>query len=177
MNKHQMIGKARKALETHQILEGTDYVISLQGPSVVLTISGGEKMTDEIKEEIQTLRVTVIGHDGGKDILPVIKDDTVLPTESKDKPEASGDFNVGGKMEMALTNPLEVFSKKDASGKPAKMGPCAAVVFTKLADIGPTGTNVIGVKKPGSSRIFYTTEDRLPQPSIHITETLTEVIE
>ena len=78
---------------------------------------------------------------------------------------------------MALTNPLEVFSKKDASGKPAKMGPCAAVVLTKLADIGPTGTNVIGVKKPGSSRIFYTTEDRLPQPSIHITETLTEVIE
>ena len=172
-----MISKARKALEAHQIFEGDDYVISLQGPSVILTISGDDKMTKEIKDEIQTLRVTIIGGDGGKDILPVIKDDTVLPTETKGKPEASGDFIVGAKIEVTLTNPLEVFSKKDAAGKPAKMGPCASVVFTKLADIGPTGTNVIGVKKPGSSRIFYTTEDRLPQPSIHITETLTEVIE
>lgn len=174
MNKHQMIGKARKALEAHGILEGEHYVVSLQGPSFILTISGDEKMTKTIKEEVQALRVIIIGADGDKDVLPVIKN---APTEPNDKPEASGDFNVGGKMEMALTNPLEVFSKKDASGKPAKMGPCASVVFTKLADIGPTGTNVIGVKKPGSSRIFYTTEDRLPQPSIHITETLTEVIE
>jgi hypothetical protein len=177
MNKNQMISKARKALEVHQILEGEDYIVSLQGPSVILTISGGEKMTDEIKEEIQTLRVTVIGHDGGKDILPVIKNDTVLPTESSGKPEASEEFKIRSKIEVTLTNSLEVFIKKYAARKKKKMGPCASVIFTKLADIGPTGTNVIGVKKPGSSRIFYTTEDRLPQPSIQITETLTEVIE
>jgi hypothetical protein len=71
-------------------------------------------------------------------------------------------FEIGQKLERLLTSPLTVFSKKDALDKPAKMGPGANVILKKLAEIGPTGTHMVQVKKPGSSRIFYTTEENVP---------------
>jgi hypothetical protein len=60
-----------------------------------------------------------------------------------------------------LVSPLKVFGKKEATGTPAQMKPCAAIILEKLAIAGPTGTNLIRVKKPGSTRIFYTTEENL----------------
>jgi hypothetical protein len=37
----------------------------------------------------------------------------------------------------------------------------SAVVLEKTAEIGPTGTHVVRVKKENSSRTFYTTEEEV----------------
>lgn len=76
-------------------------------------------------------------------------------------PHINGAFEVGSRIETSLVSPLKVFGKKEATGTPAQMKPCAAIILEKLAIAGPTGTNLIRVKKPGSTRIFYTTEENL----------------
>ena len=76
-------------------------------------------------------------------------------------PHINGVFEVGSRIETSLVSPLKVFGKKEATGTPAQMKPCAAIILEKLAIAGPTGTNLIRVKKPGSTRIFYTTEENL----------------
>lgn len=76
-------------------------------------------------------------------------------------PHIGGAFEVGSRIETSLVSPLKVFGKKEATGTPAQMKPCAAIILEKLAIAGPTGTNLIRVKKPGSTRIFYTTEENL----------------
>jgi hypothetical protein len=76
-------------------------------------------------------------------------------------PHIEGAFEVGSRIETSLISPLKVFGKKEATGTPAQMKPCAAIILEKLAIAGPTGTNLIRVKKPGSTRIFYTTEENL----------------
>ncbi len=76
-------------------------------------------------------------------------------------PHIEGAFEVGSRIETSLISPLKVFGRKEATGTPAQMKPCAAIILEKLAIAGPTGTNLIRVKKPGSTRIFYTTEENL----------------
>lgn len=76
-------------------------------------------------------------------------------------PHINGAFEVGSRIETSLISPLKVFGRKEATGTAAQMKPCAAIILEKLAIEGPTGTNLIRVKKPGSTRIFYTTEDNL----------------
>lgn len=76
-------------------------------------------------------------------------------------PHINGAFEIGSRIETSLVSPLKVFGKKEATGTPAQMKPCAAIILEKLAIAGPTGTNLIRVKKPGSTRIFYTLEENL----------------
>lgn len=76
-------------------------------------------------------------------------------------PHINGAFEVGSRIETSLVSPLKVFGKKEATGTPAQMKPCAAIILEKLAIEGPTGTSLIRVKKPGSTRIFYTIEENL----------------
>jgi hypothetical protein len=52
MNKHEVIGKVRTYLTTVGIEEGSDYMISLQGPTIIPTESGSDKFTLPIKEII-----------------------------------------------------------------------------------------------------------------------------
>lgn len=60
MNKHEVIGKVRTYLTTVGIEEGLDYVISLQGPTIIATESGSDKLTDTIKDEVSNLGANVI---------------------------------------------------------------------------------------------------------------------
>jgi hypothetical protein len=60
MNKHEVIGKVRTHLTTVGIEEGSDYVISLQGPTIIPTMEGSEKITDQIREEIGKLGALMI---------------------------------------------------------------------------------------------------------------------
>jgi hypothetical protein len=76
-------------------------------------------------------------------------------------PHVNGEFPVGSKIETSLASPLEVFGKKDVVGKSASMKPCASIIFEKLAMVSENGENIIRVKKPNSTRIFYTTEGKL----------------
>jgi hypothetical protein len=76
-------------------------------------------------------------------------------------PHINGEFPVGSKIETSLASPLEVFGKKDVVGKSASMKPCASIIFEKLATVTEHGENIIRVKKPNSTRIFYTTEGKL----------------
>ena len=76
-------------------------------------------------------------------------------------PHINGEFPIGAKIETSLASPLEVFGKKDVAGKAANMKPCAAIILEKLAQVASNGEHIIRVKKPNSTRIFYTTEGKL----------------
>ena len=53
MTKQQIIKDVKTLLEAHNIIDGPDYLISLQGPTVILTVLGTSKMTPEIKDLIK----------------------------------------------------------------------------------------------------------------------------
>ena len=55
MNKHSIIGQVRTYLSTVGIEEGPDYLISLQGPTVIPTMAGSEKLTESIVDEVKKL--------------------------------------------------------------------------------------------------------------------------
>jgi hypothetical protein len=171
MNKNQIISNGVKLLTDNGFTD-KHYSTELKSLKVILTKLGNKKMTTEIAEKLLELRITVVAPDG-EEVKPKVIQNVVESEVAKGKSnsvEDNGEFNVGAKREITLKNPLEVFSKKDVLGKAAKMGP-ATVILSKLPDTDGEGYNIIGVKKPGSSRIFYTTENRLPNLS---NETLTE---
>ena len=171
MNKNQIISNGVKLLTDNGFTD-KHYSTELKTLKVILTKLGNKKMTTELAEKLLALRLTVFAPDG-EEVKPKVIQNIVESEVAKPKSnqvENNGEFNVGSKREITLKNPLAVFSKKDVLGKEAKMGP-ATVILSKLPDTNGNGYNIIGVKKPGSSRIFYTTEDRLPDFS---NETLTE---
>ena len=47
-------------------------------------------------------------------------------------PHINGAFEVGSRIETSLVSPLKVFGKKEATGTPAQMKPCAAIILEKL---------------------------------------------
>jgi hypothetical protein len=47
-------------LEAQGILEGEDYIFSLQGPTVITTSKGAPKITPEIRRDLEILRVAVL---------------------------------------------------------------------------------------------------------------------
>ena len=55
-----------------------------------------------------------------------------------------------------LTVGTNIYSRKAMDDKPIVMKAETELIIKKLADIGPTGTNVVSVRKEGSKRIFYT---------------------
>jgi hypothetical protein len=60
MNKHFIIGQVRTYLSTVGIEEGPDYLISLQGPTVIPTMVGWEKLTESISDEVKKLGALIL---------------------------------------------------------------------------------------------------------------------
>jgi len=80
-------------------------------------------------------------------------------------PAALTDLIEGQKYNLTMQSPMIVFSKKLilATDKPSRMGGKGVQVEVQIL----AGTEVASVKKPGSSRIFYTTKanlDTTPAP-------------
>lgn len=77
-------------------------------------------------------------------------------------PQASAStLTLGQKIHRVLTSGMKVFGKKDISGNPTSMPQGSSVILEKTAEIGPTGTHVVRVKKENSSRTFYTIEEEV----------------
>ena len=74
-------------------------------------------------------------------------------------PAALTDLVEGQKYNLTMQSPMVVFSKKTivATDKPSRMGGKGVQVEVQIL----AGTDVASVKKPGSSRIFYTTVGNL----------------
>jgi hypothetical protein len=72
------------------------------------------------------------------------------------------------RIKATLTVPTSVFGKKSIEGKAAQMRANTELIITKLADIGPTGTNIVSLRKEGSKRIFYTPMENLTSQGIAI---------
>ena len=60
MNKHFVIGQVRTFLSSVGIEEGADYLISLQGPTVIPTMVGSEKLTESIADEVKKLGALIL---------------------------------------------------------------------------------------------------------------------
>ena len=60
MNKHFVIGQVRTFLSSVGIEEGADYLISLQGPTVIPTMVGSEKLTESISDEVKKLGALIL---------------------------------------------------------------------------------------------------------------------
>ena len=60
MNKHFIIGQVRTFLSSVGIEEGADYLISLQGPTVIPTMVGSEKLTESITDEVKKLGALIL---------------------------------------------------------------------------------------------------------------------
>lgn len=52
MNKRDTINEATIILKDHNIMEGQDYIISLQGPTIIPTIQGKQKITPIIIDSL-----------------------------------------------------------------------------------------------------------------------------
>lgn len=83
-------------------------------------------------------------------------------------PAALTDLVEGQKYNVTMQSPMVVFSKKTilATDKPSRMGGKGVQVEVQIL----AGTEVASVKKPGSTRIFYTTLGNLdttpaPEPA------------
>ena len=90
-------------------------------------------------------------------------------------PAALTDLVEGQKYNLTMQSPMVVFSKKDilATDKPSKMGGKGVQVEVKVLP----GTQVASVKKPGSTRIFYTTIANLDTKEVVAAPAAEEVAE
>lgn len=59
MNKRQLIEKAEAILRQFNFIQ-SDYVFSMQGPTLILSLEGTKKMTQEIRNKIEGLDVIVL---------------------------------------------------------------------------------------------------------------------
>jgi hypothetical protein len=60
MNKRHIISQVKALLAGYDILEGQDYIFSLQGPTVIPTIQGTTKITPQIHTILKGLKVEVL---------------------------------------------------------------------------------------------------------------------
>lgn len=60
MNKQLILKQVKTLLEDHDILEGSDYIFSLQGPTVIPTIQGTPKITPQLIRILKSLKVTLL---------------------------------------------------------------------------------------------------------------------
>ena len=60
MNKPLILKQVKQLLEDHDILEGQDYILSLQGPTVIPTIQGTPKITPQLKGILKDLNVILL---------------------------------------------------------------------------------------------------------------------
>lgn len=50
-----------KVLANWNLEGGRDYILSLQGPTIILSMAGQEKMTPERREEVEELGMVILG--------------------------------------------------------------------------------------------------------------------
>ena len=60
MNKSLILKQVKTLLAGYDILEGQDYIFSLQGPTVIPTIQGTTKITPEIKSILKGLNMILL---------------------------------------------------------------------------------------------------------------------
>jgi hypothetical protein len=60
MNKQLLLKQVNALLAGYDILEGQDYIFSLQGPTVIPTIQGTAKITPQIHKILKGLKVEVL---------------------------------------------------------------------------------------------------------------------
>jgi hypothetical protein len=48
----KQIDQIKEILQNHNIMEGVDYIISLQGPTVIPTIQGKTKITPQVIDDL-----------------------------------------------------------------------------------------------------------------------------
>jgi hypothetical protein len=60
MNKQLQLKQVKSLLAGYDILEGPDYIFSLQGPTVIPTLQGTPKITPEIKTILKGLKVILL---------------------------------------------------------------------------------------------------------------------
>jgi hypothetical protein len=60
MNKRQLLKQVKSLLAGYDILEGTDYIFSLQGPTVIPTIQGTPKITPQLIGILKGIKVEVL---------------------------------------------------------------------------------------------------------------------
>jgi gas vesicle protein len=65
-----------------------------------------------------------------------------------------------------LTVETPVYSRKDIDEKPSLMRRDSDVMIKQLIDVGPTGTSIVAVRKPGSKRIFYTPSENFTNQGV-----------
>ena len=70
------------------------------------------------------------------------------------------------KIKATLMVPTPVFGKKNGQTKQSVMRANTELTVQKLAEIGPTGTNMVSLKKDNSKRIFYTPEENITNQGI-----------
>ena len=104
---------------------------------------------DAAKKAVEDARIAA---KAAADEAKALRDAKATPIAA---PAALTDLVEGQKYNLVMQSPMVVFSKKDilATDKPSKMGGKGVQVEVKVLP----GTQVASVKKPGSTRIFYTT--------------------
>lgn len=60
MNKQYTLKQVKTLLEAHDILEGPDYIFSLQGPTLIPTQQGTPKITPQLRRILKDLKVEVL---------------------------------------------------------------------------------------------------------------------
>jgi len=70
-------------------------------------------------------------------------------------------LEIGVKIQKVLETPMEIFIKKDLSGKAKHILPGSSVFIEKTEAIGPTGSNLIRVKRANCDRTYYTVAEKV----------------
>lgn len=61
MSKFELMRAVEKVLANWKLEGGRDYILSRQGPTIILSMSGQEKMTQERREEVEELGMVILG--------------------------------------------------------------------------------------------------------------------
>lgn len=60
MNKRDTINEAISILKDHNIMEGQDYIISLQGPTIIPTMKGTPKITPQVIDSLIPIGIGIM---------------------------------------------------------------------------------------------------------------------
>ncbi len=96
------------------------------------------------------------------------KEESETPKENPKETVKEKSVPTIARIKATLTVPTSVFGKKSIEGKASLMRANTELIMTKLSDIGPTGTNIVSLRKEGSKRIFYTPMENLTVQGIPI---------
>lgn len=122
----------------------------INSETLQLTEKGKRAMSrKKPKEEIDAMALHAESEDKNK-----LRDQPVV--KAKSEPKFGPTEVVVTGIKAKLTVATNIYSRKAMDDKPIVMRAETELIVKKLADIGPTGTNVVSVRKEGSKRIFYT---------------------